>query len=103
MARSGVTLFMTLFGILVFLHTHGIDIFRLRTIVKYRGYALLGLVLTILTMAAPFILPETFRFVPPTPAVWLLLLATFGVTAATLNIALHNRHLLNRLKQLGTS
>ncbi len=103
MARSGVTLFMTLFGILVFLHTHGVDIFRPRTIVNNRWYALLGLALTILTMAAPFILPDTFRFVPPTPAVWLLLLATFGVTAAALNIALHNRHLLNRLKQLTTS
>ncbi len=100
LARSGVMLFMTLFGILVYLNTHGVDIFQPRTMREHARITLLGLGLTVLTMGAPFLLPNTFRFIPPTPAMWVLLFASFGVTAGTLHIVLLNRYIVSSLKQL---
>lgn len=99
-ARSGVMLFMALFGILVLLNTQGIDFSRPNTILEHRMSALLGLILAITTIAIPFVAPRTFHFVPPTLPIWVLLIAMFGSTAITLNIALHHLGILDRLKQL---
>lgn len=99
-ARSGVLLFMTLFGVLVFLNTQEISLFRPKTILDHWPSALLGVVLATGTIILPFIAPSTFRFVLPTEEVWLLLVVVFGITATALNIALHHLDFLDRLKQL---
>jgi cation-transporting P-type ATPase E len=99
-ARSGVMLFMTLYGVLVFLNTHGVDIFEVRTMRDHTRTTLLGTALGAFTIAAPFVLPHTFSFVPPTFPIWILLIAMFGVTAGILHVGLRNKYIVNSLKQL---
>ncbi len=103
LARSSIMLFMMFYGILVFLNTHGVDLFRISTVRDHRGYALLGLGLTVLTVAGPYVAPQIFRFVPLSPVLWLFLVASFLITAVALNLALRNRQFFRALGELLTA
>jgi magnesium-transporting ATPase (P-type) len=96
-ARSAVTLFIALFGILIFWHTHDIDLFYPPSWLKHWGVTLLGLVLAALTMLAPFLLPHFFDFIPPTPLIWVLIITVFFLTAVLLALGRRYRQLLNQL------
>ncbi len=98
--RSAVTLFIALFGTLIFWNAHGIELFDPRTWGRYWRIMLIGFVLTFLTMLAPFALPDIFEFVPPTPLIWVLIVTVFLLTAATLALVMRYRHLVNQLWQL---
>lgn len=100
LARSVVLLFMTLVGLLVFLNTQGIDLFRPRTIRAHWLSVILCVVMGALGIAVPFLVPDLFHFVPPTLPMWIALISVFGATAALLNGVLHQRAIFNRLKQL---
>jgi cation-transporting P-type ATPase E len=99
-SRSAVTLFMSMFGILVYLNTHGVDLFRPETLRQNPKIVNVGIALTVLTLALPFVLPQVFTFVPPTPAIWIMLIVFFIVAATVLNVALRNQHVLGGLRSL---
>jgi hypothetical protein len=100
LARSGVLLLMILVGLLVFLNTQGVNLFRPRTISAHRLSAGLSVVMGAVGIAVPFLVPELFHFVPPTLPMWIVLIGIFGATAALLNSVLHQPVIFDRLKQL---
>ncbi len=96
-ARSAVTLFIAIYGTLIFWNIHEVELFWPRTMLKHWRVTLFGLVLLALTMAVPFLVPQFFDFVPPTPALWLLIGTIFLLTAIIQHFAMENRHLINKM------
>lgn len=106
-ARSAITVFMTLFGMLVFWNVHGIEIFRPGTIRQHLNIFLLGLILAMLTILAPYLLPyalpriaDTFRWVPPSTETWTLTLAVFLLTVVIMSVVARTRGLVRPLWHL---
>ena len=99
-ARSVVLLLMTLFGTIVFLNSLGVDVFRVRTIRQHRMSTLLAILLAAITIVVPIAILKLFQFNMPPIGTWLLIFAVFGATSAALELTLHNRAILSRLKQL---
>jgi cation-transporting ATPase E len=99
-ARSALTIFITLFGTLIFWNVSGVELFEPRTLIEHWRIVLLGLVLTVLTMIVPFLLPDFFAFVPPTPLIWALVISTFLLTATLLHVFTRNRNIIEQLWEL---
>jgi cation-transporting P-type ATPase E len=99
-ARSAVTLFIALYGTLIYWNVHGVELFEPRTMLHGWRITLSGLVLMFLTMLAPFILPDLFEFVPPTLLVWELIIAVFFLTAILVYVFTRNRHLIEQFWEL---
>jgi cation-transporting ATPase E len=100
LARSSVLLFMILLGLLIFLNTQGVNLFRPRTIRAHWQSACLSMVLGAAGIAVPFLVPDLFHFVPPTLPIGIVFVGVFGATAAVLNSVLHQSAIFERLKQL---
>lgn len=101
MARSALTLFMALFGVLVFWNAHGIDIYEPRTLIENRRNVLIGLGLGVITIGLPYLIPGTFGFFAPRFQVWVLIAIIWVIAASALDVAMRNRHILDSLRQLG--
>ena len=99
-ARSAITMFIALFGTLIFWNVSGIELFEPRTLLEHRRIVLLGIVLTALTMLVPFIVPQFFAFIPPTPLMWALIISTFMLNATLLHVFTRNRNLIEQLWEL---
>jgi cation-transporting ATPase E len=99
-ARSAVTMYIALYGILIFWHIHEIDILDTRSLLRGWKLVVLGVILTALTMIVPFIIPEPFQFVPPTPMIWVAIVATFLITAILVTTQVRSRHLTKQLWQI---
>ena len=105
-ARSALSIFVTLFGILVFWNVSGIDIFRPRTFVEQRVIFVMGLFLMLMTLLGFYVMPELFEFVPPPPVFiptraeeWtiLLIVSLFCLTMVLFSWAMRDRKLVNSL------
>jgi cation-transporting ATPase E len=99
-ARSAVTLFIGLYGTLIFWNIHSVDILSTRSVLREWKITLLGGGLAVLTMIVPFLLPKVFDFVAPTPLIWVLIVTFFLLTALLNHLLLRNRHLINQLWEL---
>ncbi len=99
-ARSVVTLFIAFLGTLIFWNIMGVEIFEPRTLFQHWRVTLTGLVLFVLTILAPFILPDLFKFVPPAPLVWVLMIAVFALTAVMVHVFTRYRHLIGQVWEL---
>ncbi len=99
-ARSSVTLFVALYGILIFWHTHGVDPLQPRTLAGHLWITLLGLVLGAITIATPFVFPSMFDFVRPTQLIWTLVVAIFLIAVIVLGILMRHRRITERLWQI---
>ncbi|MBI1281396.1 MAG: HAD-IC family P-type ATPase [Anaerolineaceae bacterium] len=99
-ARSAITLFITLFGTLIFWNVSGIEMFEPRTLREHWRIVLLGIVLTALTMVVPFIVPSFFAFIPPPPLIWALVISTFLLTATLLHVFTRDRRIIEQLWEL---
>jgi cation-transporting ATPase E len=104
LARSAITLFLTLFGLQVLLNTQGIEWTRPSTIAANKGIFALGIVLTVVTLIVPYILPyvlpgmaRSFRFVPPTPPMLLLIAGLFLLSALLIEIAARTKAIVSRI------
>jgi cation-transporting ATPase E len=98
-ARSAVTMFITLYGILIFWNTHGIDLLRVSTVARRWKITLIGLVLAVLTILGPYVYPDRdlFDFVPLTAEMWMLVAAIFLLVTMALAITMRHRRLVNRM------
>ena len=96
-ARSAVTMFITLYGILIFWNTHGVDLLRLSTLLRHAGVVLIGLALAVLTILGPYVLPDLFDFTPPTPLIWALIAAIFLLATLVMAIIMRFRRLVERV------
>lgn len=101
-ARSALSIFISMFGILVFWNVSGIDIFSPRTFVEYRGIFILGFVLMVATILGFYIQPALFEFVRPStnllqePTI-LLIVFLFELTMLVYSWAMRDRRLINSL------
>ncbi len=99
-ARSALTLFITLFGTLIFWNVSGVELFEPRTLIEHRRIVVLGIILTALTMVVPFLVPQFFAFVPPPPLIWALIISTFMLTATLVHVFTLNRNIIEQLWEL---
>jgi uncharacterized protein YqhQ len=72
-------------------------LFEPRTWTQRWRITLTGFILAFLTMLAPFLLPDLFEFVAPTPLIWGLMVAMFFLTALLVYVFARNRHLVQQL------
>jgi cation-transporting ATPase E len=99
-ARSAITVFITLFGTLIFWNVSGVELFEPRTMLEHWRIVLLGIILTSLTMIVPYLMPDFFAFVPPTPLLWALILSTFLLNATLLHVFTRDRRIIEQLWEL---
>jgi cation-transporting ATPase E len=100
MARSSITVYVALFGVLVFWMIHGFDPVQPSTLKGNRGLVFAGLGFLTLTFIPAYIFVDTFKFVPPnTPAI-ILILTIFMLTAILSSLGIRYRNLLNQLWEL---
>ena len=93
-ARSAVTLFIAFLGTMIFWHICGIELMEPRTLLQNSRITLLGIALTGITMLAPFLLPQWFDFIPPTPLIWVLMISIFLFTVVTVHVVTRSRYLI---------
>lgn len=99
-ARSAVTLFVCLFGMVIVWNTHGVDVFDPASFRRHWFVVLLSGVMTFLTIIVIYILPGLFEFVAPTPEVVVLITALFCLSLMMYSVGLSNRYLLERMWML---
>ncbi len=108
-ARSCLSLFVTLFGILIFWNVHGIDIFQPWTFVQRRGVAILGFLLMLMTLLGFYIAPDLLDFVAPPPVLipqrpldWTMhfIILMFLLTMLLYSWAMKDRKIINSLWKL---
>jgi cation-transporting P-type ATPase E len=101
-ARSALSIFVTLFGILVFWNVSGIDIFTPRTFLQHRGIFIFGFVMMLITTLGFYVMPRLFEFVRPStdllaqPTI-LLIVFLFELTMVVYSWAMRDRRLVNSL------
>lgn len=91
-ARSGLFLFLALFGTVIFWQLHGVDLLRLQTIPEHPREIAVGIGLLLITVVPAFVLASLFNFVAQ-PVFWPLL--TISVIVAVVGrrlgyLAVHN-------------
>ena len=103
-ARSAVTMYLILYGVLVLWHTEGIQLLKPSTIGKHRLIFVLGLVLGAITIVVPYLLPSvlpdlaaTFVFTPPEPLHWALIVGIFALAAIALELASRSKAFTKRV------
>jgi hypothetical protein len=96
-ARSALSIFVTLFGILIFWNVSGIDIFQPRTFVEKRGIFVMGIILMLMVILGFYLLPELFEFSPPNLLMTVLIVALFELTMTLFSWAMKDRRLVKSL------
>jgi magnesium-transporting ATPase (P-type) len=99
-ARSGVIVFMTLFSVIVFWDVCGLNMFQPRTVAAKPRLFVLGIVLALITIFAPYIVPDFVEVVQPTAGEWALNILVFLLAAALINTAMRKRSFTNALWEL---
>ncbi len=99
-ARSVLSIFATLFGILIFWNAFGIDLAEPRTLWEHRIATLLGTVFGIVVLLGFYLMPDFFEFQPPTPGLIALVTSSFLLTVVLLSWSMKYRQLINRLWML---
>ncbi len=77
MARSLVTVFVSLLGMMIVWNVQGVEINSLRSFREHWLVVLISSIVTVLTILAFYALPELFEFLPPDPTTtngWLLII-----------------------------
>jgi cation-transporting ATPase E len=93
-ARSGVFVFMALYGLLVFWDTMGLDLMQPHTLQAKPRIALLGVILVLLTLIPPYLLPDVFMgFVNPSVGTFGLAILAALIGGVTLRLVFNNRRL----------
>lgn len=100
-ARSAVTVYLALFGCLIFWLTHGLDLMQLHTFKGRWGIFWLGAGLTVMTMVVPYAFVDFFNgFTAPSLPSIILIVAVFLITVIVSSVGLRFRHLLNQFWML---
>jgi magnesium-transporting ATPase (P-type) len=99
-ARSTMLVFLTLYGLIVMWHTHGIDLFEPRTIVQRPRLFIYGVISCALTIIAPYVFPDIIAFKPLTSWEWGVVLLVFILALIAIRWAMQTRAVTNRLWKL---
>jgi hypothetical protein len=96
-ARSALSIFATLFGILIFWNTFGIDLAEPRSLIENRVATILGSVFGIAVLLGFYLMPELFEFVAPSTGITIFTVTLFLLTVVLLSWSMKYRQLINRL------
>lgn len=100
-ARSALLVFMSLYGLVIFWNTVGVDVFEPQTLLRRWRTTLLGVLLVIITVAAPYAIPNLFEgFTPPTPSIWIATLAVAALAVMALHVLRNNKRFVDALGQV---
>ncbi len=99
-ARSTMMLFLSLYGVLVFWHTHGVDVFRPRTLREHFGVFALGAALGAITIVVPYFVPHLIEFSPPTLWQWGFVVLVFLIALVLNTILMRSRAFVDRIWRL---
>ncbi len=101
-ARSGLLIFMALYGLLVFWNTLGIDLFDSQSMAARPRLVWLGIGLVLITVVPPYLLPQVFQgWSNPRFGVVVAALLAAGVAAVALHWLYHERQLEKFIQQRG--
>lgn len=95
--RTAVSLFVTLFGILVLWNVFGVDLLCPRTIWENRVTFLVGFGLLIMTLLGFYIAPDLLEFVQPDLLTILLITSVYLLVIVLYSVGMRNRRLLHTL------
>jgi cation-transporting P-type ATPase E len=101
-ARSSVTIFICLFGMMIVWNVQGVEVYQPRTFIEHWRVVLISSIAAGLTILSFYALPGLFEFEPP-PANSLLnvlITALFLLTMMVINHGMYYRYLLNRFWML---
>ncbi|MGQ9889301.1 MAG: HAD-IC family P-type ATPase [Aggregatilineales bacterium] len=101
--RTAVSLFVTLFGVLVLWNVFGVDLLRPRTILENRGTFLIGFGLMVMTLLGFYIAPDLLEFVQPDPLTILLITAVYLLVIVLYSVGMRDRRLFHALWTLTES
>jgi cation-transporting ATPase E len=96
-ARSALSIFVTLFGILILWNVMGIDIFQPRTFFEKRVIFIMGLFLMLMTLLGFYVMPRLFEFVRPDLLTIVLIVVLFDLTMVMYSWFMRDRRLINSL------
>ncbi len=96
-ARSALTCFALLYGLLIFWNTQGIELLRPRTLWQHKWSTLLAGTFALFGMLALYALPGIFTFVRPTLHTVLLITALFLLNVLLVEILMRSRRQINML------
>jgi len=96
-ARSAISIFVTLYGILIMWNVMGIDIFQPRTFIEKRGIFIMGFFLMLMTVIGFYLLPVLFEFERPDLLTVILIAALFDLVMVTFSWLMKNRRLTEGL------
>lgn len=102
-ARSGLLMWMFLYGLVIFWQTHGVNIMRPITMRRRLPITFLGGVITALSVALIFVLREGLfvGFIPPNALEWFIIFGAFLIAVVALEWALRGGRLRRLLTQEG--
>jgi cation-transporting ATPase E len=101
-ARSTVTIFICLFGMMIVWNVQGVEVYQPRTFIEHWRVVLISSLAAGLTILSFYMLPNLFEFRPP-PANSLLnvlIVALFLLTMIVINHGMNYRYLLSRFWML---
>jgi len=93
-ARSTCLVFMTLYGLVIFWNTMGLDIFRPATLRARPNMVIFGIAIVVITLIPPYLFPAIFRgYTPPGLFLWIVAALTAGLAATILHFGLRDGRL----------
>jgi cation-transporting ATPase E len=101
-ARSAITIFICLFGMMIVWNVQGVEIYQPRTFIENWRVVLISSLAAGLTILSFYMLPNLFQFEPP-PAnslINVLIVALFLLMMLIVNHGMYYRYLLNRFWML---
>lgn len=95
--RSALSIYMMLYGLLIFWQTQGIELTRPRTLIQYKWTTILAGGFAMVGLLGFYIAPGIFEFVRPTLPLILLIVGLFLANVTLLELAMRSRHSINQL------
>lgn len=103
LARSALTIFISLFGMMIVWHVQGVEVYEPKTFLRYWRVVLVSGLATILTILAFYAIPSLFEFKPPDPntsvgmGIIVFITVLFCLTLMIVNHGIRFPYLIHRL------
>jgi cation-transporting P-type ATPase E len=97
MARSTMMILLTLMGVQVLWHVHGLYVTQPATIPQHPRLLFAGVVLATLTLLGGFLIPNVLQFSPPAPLYWVAAFSIFGLVLLTTELLIRDKRLVQAI------
>ncbi|MDX2161566.1 MAG: HAD-IC family P-type ATPase [bacterium] len=100
LSRSALTIYILLYGTYIFWWAQGVEFLRPRTFIENRWSVILGGLLAVVGLIAPYLLAGVIGFVPLPPLIVGLVTVLFLLNVVLVEIMMRARHPINQLWKL---